>query len=363
MADFDIASVDQNLAVAAAVNAPDLELHDVREAPFQLYGFYDPKNEPVFKRMPTAVAEQVSAGVNELHYHTAGGRVRFSTDSPYIVIKAVMNKSGRMAHMAVTGSSGFDLYLDSPDGDSIHYRTFVPPPKIIGGYESKLAVKLGGMRYFTINFPLYNDVKELYVGVAKGSKLGEGVPYRKEAPIVYYGSSITQGGCASRPGSCYTATVSRALNMDHINLGFSGNGKGEDAMVDYMKSLDMSVFVCDYDHNAPDETHLRATYQKMYDAIREAHPTLPYIMISRPDYYTHPSFAGHDDSIRRRQVILDAFHYAIAKGDRHVYFIDGEGLLRADGCTVDGTHPTDLGFYFMTQAVLPVVRRALVERD
>ena len=362
MADFDIASIDQNLAVATAVNAPDLKLYDVRKPPFQLYGFYQPQTEPVFKRMPTAVAEQVNPGVRELHLHTAGGRVRFSTDSPYIVIKAVMNNVNRMIHMPRTGSSGFDLYLDGPDGDSIHYRTFVPA-NMVNGYESKVEIKLKGMRYFTIHFPLYNDVKELYIGVAAGSQLGEGVPYRNEAPIVYYGSSITQGGCASRPGSCYTATVSRALNMDHINLGFSGNGKAEDVMVDYLKSLAMSVFVCDYDHNAPDEAYLLATYKKMYEAIRAAHPDLPYIMLSRPDYYTHPSFAGHDGSIWRRKVILDAFHDAVRNGDRHVYFVDGEGLLRTDGCTVDGTHPTDLGFYFMTQAVLPVVRRALLERD
>ena len=363
MTDFNIESVDQNFAVAKAVNAPDLELHDVRKPPFQLYGLYNPTTEPIFKRMPTEVAEQVSEGVVHLHKQTAGGRVRFSTDSPYIVIKAVMKSISRMRHMPMSGSTGFDLYLDTPDGESIHYRSFIPGQDVEGGFESKVEVKLGGLRYFTINFPLYNDVKELYIGVAKGSKLGEGVLYRNEAPIVFYGSSITQGGCAARPGNCYTAIVSRALNMDHINLGFSGNGKAEDVMVDYLKSLNMSVFVCDYDHNAPDENHLRATHQKMYDAIRAVHPDIPYIMLSRPDYYYHNTLEhGHDKSVWRRQVILDTFHYAMSKGDKHVYFIDGESLLRTDGCTVDGCHPTDLGFYFMAQAVLPVVRRALMER-
>lgn len=363
MADFDIASIDQNLAVATAVKAPDLKLYDVRKPPFQIYGLYEPLTEPVFKRMPTEVAETVNEGVKNLHLHTAGGRVRFSTDSPYIVIKVIMNKVTRFSHMPLTCSSAFDLYLDSPDGDSIHYRTFVPPVNMTDGYTSKIEIKMGGLRYFTINFPLYNDVKELYIGVTEGSTLGEGIPYRKEAPVVFYGSSITQGGCASHPGNCYSSIVCRALNIDHVNLGFSGNGLAEDTMVNYLKALDMSVFVCDYDHNAPNEAHLRATHQKMYDAIRAVKPELPYIMLSRPDYYYHNSLqGGHDSSVRRRQIILDTFHYAVAKGDKHVYFVDGESLFRTDGCTVDGVHPTDVGFYFMAQAVLPVVRRALLER-
>ena len=358
MATFDIASVDANLAVANAVNAPDLELHDVRKAPFQIYGLYQPQTEPVFKRIPTDVAEKTSDGVRDLSFHTAGGRVRFSTDSPYVVIKAVMPKATHFSHMPLTGTSGFDLYIDSPNGcESLYLRTFVPPYHMTQGYESKLALPGTGMRYVTVNFPLYNAVSDLYIGVAKGSALGAGAPYRDIAPIVYYGSSITQGGCASRPGNAYQSIISRMLCVDHINLGFSGNGKAEDTIVSYMAGLHMSAFVCDYDHNAPNAAYLRATHQKMYDAIREKNPTLPYIMISRPDY-----FHGEEDSIARRQVVVDTYHYAIAKGDRNVYFIDGSSVFRGpmeDSCTVDGCHPNDLGFSKMADAVACVLKRAM----
>ena len=359
MADFDIASVDKNLAVATSVNAPDLKLYDVRKPPFQIYGLYNPTTEPIFKRMPTEVAETVSPEIADgLHRHTAGGRVRFSTNSPYVVIKVIMPKITRFQHMPMTGTSGFDLYLDSADGkESIYFRTFTPPFHMTDGYESKLTFLEGGTHYVTINFPLYNRVNELYVGVAEGSELGAGAPYRDVLPVVYYGSSITQGGCASRPGNAYQAMIARSLQIDFINLGFSGNGKAEDTMVDYMADLNMSAFVADYDHNAPNVTHLRNTCQRMYDRIREKNPTIPYVMISRPDY-----FPNEKDSIQRRQVIVDAYHYAIGKGDQNVYYIDGASIFRGpfeDCCTVDGCHPNDLGFSKMADAVGAILKRAM----
>ena len=359
MADFNIESVDQNFAVAKTVNAPDLELHDVRKPPFQLYGLYNPTTEPIFKRMPTEVAETVNPEVaDSLHRHTAGGRVRFSTNSPYVVIKCVMPKVTRFQHMPMTGTSGFDLYIDSPDGkESLFFKNFTPPFHMTDGYESKLTFPESGTHYVTINFPLYNRVNDLYVGVAEGSVLGEGAPYRDFAPVVYYGSSITQGGCASRPGNAYQAMVARALQVDFINLGFSGSGKAEDTMVDYMAGLRMSAFVSDYDHNAPNAAYLRATHQKMYDRIREKHPTIPYVMLSRPDY-----FPWEAESIERRQVIVDTYHYAIGKGDKNVYYIDGASIFRGpfeDSCTVDGVHPNDLGFSKMAEAVYAVLNRAL----
>lgn len=360
-----IEAIDKNLAVATTIEAEALRLYDVRRAPFSLYGLYNPWEEPEFKRMPDDVAASVSDGVKKLARHTAGGRVRFSTDSPYIVIKAVMPKITHFSHMPLTGSSGFDLYIDSPDGqESIYYRTFVPPYHMTDGYESKADFGSAvGLRYYTIDFPLYNEVIALYVGIKHGSYLGAGAPYRNFDPIVYYGSSITQGGCASRPGNAYQAMITRALGIDHINLGFSGSGCGEDEMVQYMTGLKMSAFVSDYDHNAPNTEHLKATHCKMYEAIRAAHPTIPYIILSRPDFY-HPNayIGGMESSITRRRVILDTYHYARDNGDKNVWFIDGESIFRGpyeDSCTVDGAHPNDLGFSLFADAIGCVLGRAL----
>lgn len=109
--------------------------------------------------------------------------------------------------------------------------------------------------------------------------------YAVKKPVVYYGSSITQGACASRPGNCYESILSRRLDCDYINLGFSGSAKGEDAIVDYIIGLDMSVFVMDYDYNAPTPEHLEKTHSKMFKAIRAEHPTLPIIIMPRPKFY------------------------------------------------------------------------------
>lgn len=361
MSTFNIADIDRNLAVATATNTPDLCLYDVRKPPFQLYGFYKPLTEPVFKRMPTDIAETVNEGVKKLHLHTAGGRVRFSTDSPYVVIKAIMPAITHFSHMPLTGTSGFDLYIDSADGrESIYHGTFVPPYHMTNGYESKLSLgQERKRRYLTINFPLYNAVNALYIGVARGAFLGGGAPYRDLAPVVYYGSSITQGGCASRPGNAYEAMVGRALQSDHINLGFSGSGRAEDAMVNYLAEMKMSAFVCDYDHNAPTREYLASTHRKMYDTIRAAQPNLPYIMLSRPDFFKGD---GTNSSVARRRIIADTFHYAEEKGDKNIYFIDGESLFRGsfeDSCTVDNTHPGDLGFTKMAEAITCVLRRIL----
>lgn len=363
MKEIQIENLDKNLAVSKEINAPDIRLYDVRQEPFKIYGLYEPKTEDAFKRMPSDVAESVNRSVSILHRCTAGGRVRFSTNSPYVAIKAVMPKLHRYSHIALTGSSGFDIYIDSPDGfESIYHRTFVPPYDMTDGYASKIEFYESGTHYVTINLPLYSEVSELYVGIAEGSTLGEGAPYRDFAPIVYYGSSITQGACASRPGNAYQAMVTRELNIDHINLGFSSGAHGEESIMNYMAGLKMSAFVCDFDHNA-NNRELTETHKKLYETIRAAQPNVPYIMLSRPDFHRIlASWGGNDQSAKRRRVILDTFNYAIDNGDSNVYFIDGESLYRGpfkDCCSVDSTHPNDLGFSYIANAVTAELKRIL----
>ncbi|MBO5269695.1 MAG: hypothetical protein J6B77_02840 [Clostridia bacterium] len=357
--------LDENFAVPATIDGKDLMLYDVKKPPFEIYGLHDPTADGDFRRMPDDVAASVSEGVRILARHTSGGRVRFATDSPYVAIKAVMPSVGKPSNLSLPGQSGLDLYVDAPDGSaSIFHRAFIPPYGMTNGYESLLPFYESGMHYVTIDFPLYNPLTALYIGVKAGSYLGKGAPYRDVAPIVYYGSSITQGGCASRAGNAYPNMVTRALGIDHRNFGFSGNAKGERAMAEYLASLEMSAFVCDYDHNAPTDV-LRATHRALYDTIREKHPTVPYVILSRPDpFRITTAFGDAEQSITRRHIILDTFHYARDKGDKNISFIDGESIFRGPfegDCTVDGTHPNDLGFSRMAEAVTAVLHRC--QRD
>lgn len=339
---MDIAKVDKNLEVKKTVNTEGLKIYDVLEAPFKIFGTMLPdEKEDKFKRIPGDFAEKVSEWVNVLHAHTSGVRVRFATNSKRIAIRAYMPVIHKMPHFALTGSAGFDIYAENK-----YVKTFVPPFEIEQGYESEIETD-GQMHDYTINFPLYSEVSRLYVMLEEGAELKEAKPYKYEKPVLYYGSSITQGGCASRPGNIYQNIISRRLSTDYVNLGFSGSAKAEDIMADYIAQLDMSVFVYDYDHNAPDVEYLEKTHEKMFKTIREKHPDLPIICISMPN--KSKNFEA------RREVIRQTVENAKAAGDKNVYFIDGQSFSalcdEPDAITVDGVHPNDLGFAMMGKVI------------
>lgn len=344
----DISKIDKNFA--AENGGEGAVFYNVRNAPFRVYGLL--MTAP-YTRMPESAA--VSEALQALRYHTAGGRVRFRTDSPYITLRAKTNDRSRMSHMPLTGSCGFDLY------ESGRYAgTFVPPFEDCDSYESTVSLAGARERELQINFPLYGGVTELEIGIAPGSSLSETSGYEIEKPIVYYGSSITQGGCASRPGNCYQAIISRRLDADYVNLGFSGSAMGESEVAEYIASLEMSAFVMDYDHNAPDEEHLAKTHKPFFDTVRKAHPTLPIVLVSKPNF----SFAALTDA-RRRNMICKTYADAVSNGDENVYFIDGASFFAfdgGDGCTVDGTHPNDLGFAKMAEEIGAVLEKILKRR-
>ncbi len=356
---LNISEIDENFK-RESLTEDGVCFYDVRQAPFKVYGLYDYKNQPEFKRLPDELSAKVNPGVASLYLDTAGGRARFCTDSPYIVLMCEPIGARKMVHMPFSGSAGFDLFLDCERGESVYLKTLLPPFFPEGVYKSKVTIGEKRMRSLTLNFPLYSGIRRLYVGIDKDAYIGEGAEYSAALPVVYYGSSITQGGCASRPGNAYQSVISRRLNLDFINLGFAGSGRGEDSIVDYMASLDMCAFVSDYDHNAPSVEHLKNTHRKMYEKIRSTHPDIPYIMLSRVDFYS-----AYNENIKRREVIFDTYKYARSTGDENVYFIDGESVFRGkylDMCTVDGTHPNDLGFALMADAVGDTLARALNKR-
>ena len=343
---FDISKVDGNFTIETKIDKNDIKFYKIDEAPFKVYGVF--KENGKYRRMPEGVAKSVSEGVYALHSNTAGGRVKFVTDSPYIAIHVKMDGLGKMPHFALTGSIGFDLYIDN-----YYAKTFVPPFDIKDGYESIFELEKKERREITINFPLYSNVCELFIGLQDTAYVSEAAAYKNDKPIVYYGSSITQGGCASRPGMSYQAIVSRNFNYDYINLGFSGSARAENEMIDYIKNLDMSIFVYDYDHNAPTVEHLEKTHEKMFKAIRKKNPLLPVIMMSRPKHFLT------DDERIRRSIIETTYRNAVLSGDKNVYFIDGEALteLCKDSGTVDNCHPTDFGFASMAKALTDVIGR------
>ncbi len=343
---MNISSIDKNFKVESTIEKEDIKFYDIKEKPFVYYGLMRENN--AYCRMPESVAEMVSEGVKGLAKSTAGGRVRFRTNSPYIAIHSEMGFMATMPHCARTGMAGFDLYI----GDR-YYKSFIPPRAATVGYESLIEIGKNEMREITINFPTYSSVLELYVGLQEGSVIEAPTPYAIEKPVVFYGSSITQGGCSSRPGTTYQTFVSRRFDCDFINLGFSGNAKGEDTMAEYIRDLPMSLFVYDYDHNAPDPEHLRNTHERMFRIIREGNPDLPIIMLSRPKHF--PT----DEEKERLEIIKKTYENALDRGDKNVYLIDGAVLTEFCGNegTVDGCHMTDFGFASMAKAVGDLIEK------
>lgn len=352
-----IEEIDKNFIIADTTPR-DTVFMDPREKPFQIYGLV-PNAENSYCRLPLEFLPECNEGVQVLAHHTAGACVRFSTDSEGLAVLWSLTDTGNMPHFTASGQSGLELFEESDDGIRL-IKNFIPAMDNGHGCLANQSayVRLPeGMRHYALYLPLYNGFKEFMLGFSPEAKIEAGRTPRIEKPIVFYGSSITQGGCASKVGSCYTSILARRLDAAHINLGFSGSARGEENMAQYIASLDMSVFVMDYDHNAPTLEHLEATHEKFFSIIREAQPDLPIILMTKPDFDN-----GADMNALRRSVVARTFAHALEKGDRNVYYIDGEqffGNTDRDICSVDGCHPTDLGFVRMADVVEPVLRRIL----
>lgn len=178
-----------------------------------------------FSRLPDGITkENASAGVIGLCWHTSGAAVRFSTDSKMVAVKYMTRGSGDMGHMPRSGSSGFDLYIKDADGKysflkNFHQRNFGEMGKVP---YSEIGAKFGDskMREFALYFPRYCGVKDVEIGVLPGAKIEPPKPHKVSKPIVFYGSSITQGGCASRPATVYTGKLCREVDAEEVNLGF-----------------------------------------------------------------------------------------------------------------------------------------------
>ena len=203
------------------------------------------------------------------------------------------------------------------------------------------------MEDITVFLPMCDVIKNVEISIDEGAEIEAPTPYKYSTPVVFYGSSITHGGCCSRPGMTYEAILSRRFGFDYVNLGFSGSARAEDAMCDYISSLDMSLFVYDYDHNSPSLDHLEKTHERFFLRFREKQPDTPVIMMSRPVFFLMGS------EWDRRDIILKTYCNAVARGDKKVWYIDGTNLMDVakDNGTVDGCHPTDFGFWNMAKTL------------
>ncbi len=332
-----------------------MKFHACTDAPIRLHGLCIHGTDGNFWRLPADVVDTINEGVKGLGRRNTGGRVRFRTNSKTVSVKVTLKTLGVDACIPLPGSAGADVFLGT--GMEARCACVIAPRNYSDLTNEKSFQKSGDLEQVTINLPRNEQVAEIVIGIDDDAVLAAPLPYTHERPIVFYGSSITEGGCATRPGNAYTSILSRWLDADYYNWGFSGNARGEETMARFIAGREISLFVYDYDHNAPSLEHLSATHEPFFRIVRQAQPDLPIIMLSKPDFDNAP-----EDNARRRAVILQTYANALAAGDRNVRFVDGEsfyGTLERSSCSIDGCHPNDLGFMRMVETLYPQVKRMM----
>ena len=357
----DIERLDKNMA-AGKVGQSGLTWRHAWEPPFRLLGFPWFAKDRKYRRLPVEPSEKIPDAVNSLANCCAGGQIRFQTDSSSLTLRVKLVGLAGMNHMPATGQCGFDLYAGEPGREKFWNVTKYDHTK--DSYEVVMFEKAKPeLRCLTLNFPLYQGVSEVMVGLDPSARILPPPPRAVELPVVFYGTSITQGGCASRPGMAYTNILSRRLNLDSVNLGFSGNGRGEPEMARLMASLPASLYVLDYEANSVSVGLFHDSLPEFVKIIRGQRPGVPIMVVSMPRF-ARESFDA--DFAKARLECMEFQRDLVAesrrKGDKLVEFVDGAALLGSDDfdeCTVDGVHPTDLGFLRMANALEPRVRAVL----
>lgn len=358
-----VEKLDKNMQAGQGPNR-SLAWHDPRQGPFGIAGFAWLGIDHAYRRLPLHPQEPLPAAVDQLANATAGGQIRFITDSPQIAVRVKLAGLANMNHMPATGQCGFDAYLEV-GGRKVYYNT-AKYDRTLQNYEHLLCdLEPGNLYNVTLNFPLYMGVNEVLVGLEPQAKILPPLPYDSPKRVIIYGTSITQGGCASRPGMCYSNILSRRINLEFINLGFSGNGKGEPEMARTIATIgEPGLFVLDYEANVGGLEGMKRTLPGFIGILREAHRQAPILVVSKIPYSTEDL---HTDARAARLASRDYQRYTVgnlrAAGDRNIYFCDGSNLLGADWqeSTVDSVHPNDLGFMRMADSLTPVIREILAK--
>jgi lysophospholipase L1-like esterase len=330
---------------------------DVRQFGVEGQGWTETK-EP-FDRYPARAEKLVRPPVWSLSRDSAGLSVRFSTDATTIRVRwSLRNPALALPHMPATGVSGLDLYV-LQEG---RWRWLANGRPEKPSNEQALVEKwTGGKRDYLLYFPLYNGVRSVEIGVPTGARIERGAAWPVGVrPVVFYGTSILQGGCASRPGMAYPSIVGRMLDRPTINLGFSGNGRSEPEVAGLLAELNPAAYVLDSLPNLGAE-QVRQRVEPFIARLRQAHPTTPIVLVENIIYTNADFVEERRKNYSEKNAALRSIFLKLRKaGDRKLYYVPATNLLGADGeATVDGTHPTDLGFLRMAETIAPVLRRAL----
>jgi hypothetical protein len=314
----------------------------------------DSLKESPYDRLPISYKEKVREPVWDLSKASAGITVRFHSNSTSINLKWTVLNDLDMPHMAATGIKGIDLYTKynnkwryvTTAGALVGLKTYQNksiPADSINEYEL-IKNMSPDFREYKLFLPLYDGVTKLEIGIDNNALINKASP-NPVKPIVFYGTSITQGGCASRPGMAHTNIISRKLDVDCINYGFSGNGRMEMPIVELISDIDASFYVIECLQNMNAE-QVKERVLPLVEIIRKKHPKTPIVLVENMMYTT----AFLDQTIETRLIqenaaLKNEYDKIIKSGIPNIFYIkDNKDFLLDNEGTVDGVHLTDLGF-------------------
>ena len=353
-----VARYDRNMAVAASVVTNGIKWIDGRMLPIEGRAFDDV--EHYYDRLPAGVTTNVNGGVRLMKHHTSGMQFRFTTSSRKLLFKWVPYNHGlAMDHMPSTGVSGIDIYrFDARLGRWLYVKT----GRITNAKGAQLQVPWTPGTPCLVNLPLYNGVRSFTLGVEPDATVSALGPRRSgiDRPVVFYGTSITHGGCCSRPGMAFVNIVGRELDVPVVNLGFSGSGVMEFEMSEHIARIDASCYVLDCLWNMKSLAsggvkgrNVEENYEPFIRNLRSKRPDVPIVMAESCDVYCGGPNAK-DDYVKR------LYDKLVAEGWKNLVYLPKEEMYQRDfEGTVDGVHPNDWGMMSLARAFGGAVRKAL----
>lgn len=355
MKKIEVGKGDGNLIAVASSDRP-VTWHNILHSPIRMSGFPWLKENGTFNRVPERIMGELPEKLAWVAPQPSGGMIRFKTDSKTISIQVKLSRKEFSRACSQNLLSGFDLYMGSGADRQFVQNLYVDD--VTQAFQAECAAGLGEeMKEVALYTPLQNPLEEVLIGLDPEARVEAPASFAIEDPILFYGSSITCGFSASRPGLTYPARMARNLDANFINFGFGGNAQGDLQIAAAIASLKLSCVVMDYDFNAPSIEYLEATHEPFFQLIREKNPELPIVIVSAPFHDKNPALFE-----ARRKVIRQTALHAVAKGDQRVSFVDGGTFFKADewrDFTVDLLHPNDCGFHRMVERIQPAVESGL----
>ena len=343
---------DKNFIIYSA-KKENYEFHNYRELTLEGLPFYEENQN--FTRLPIPLVETFSENMQEICKAGTGSCVRFRTNTRNMALYCEYDWKRESDSMSQLLDAGFDLYKF----EGGQYRIVNNFRPTIGETYLDMETQVSSddeMYDYMLYLPLCSWVRDFSIGIEKGCRIEEGTERKNKKKILFYGSSVTYGACASRPGLTYPTILGRMLDCEIINMGFAGNCFGEEVIARKFGEIDFDLFVMEYGYNATTVEYFEATHEPFFKIMREHHPDVPVIFITRPEF----NYKTQDIQAGIKAVIRKTYENALNAGDKNVYYIDGRDMfpdyMRGDYSTPENVHPNDRGFFEMAKCIYEVAK-------